>query len=300
MTLSRQRGAVLLMVSMLLATIAALAFGMNRAASVEARSVRVDYERRAASYLAEAAVANAKWINQVSGCTTQPVPDTPLGAGRFSASVPWQNKSAKMIDIAATGAVNGSTVQTLQRNKVALLNLSQIDSIKLTNNAMDATIDYARQDDDDDDDAPLSLVFQKSHALLYWAMSDIRGGSRILYATLTLTPYGSNGTGGAVAVHRLTTRWDDDDVSWSRPDDDAARWNGGDYVEQASATAGVAGYAAAEWNVTDLVAGWYSNQLPNHGMLLRLTGPAPTVRFHNGEASSSRRPTLLVVSARPC
>ena len=297
---SRQHGAVLLMVSLLLATIAALAFGMNRAASADAGSVRVDYERRAAGYLAEAAVANAKWLNQVSGCTSQSVPDTPLGAGRFSASVPWQNKLAKKIDVTGTGSVNGSTVQTLQRKQVVLL---KIDSAKLTKDAKDATIRYSRQDDDDDDDdddAPLSLVFGSAHALLYWAMDDIRRDSQILSATLTLTPDGSNGTGGAVAVHRLTTRWDDDDVSWSRPRDEAPRWNGGDYIALASATAGVAGYAATDWDVTDLVDGWYNAPPSNHGMLLRLTGPAPTLRFHSGEASSSRRPALLVVSARPC
>ena len=78
----RQDGALLLMVSLLLATLAALAFGINRAGSVELRSINDDYEGRAAAYLAEAGVAAARWSGQVGACVTRPVGPLPWAPAR--------------------------------------------------------------------------------------------------------------------------------------------------------------------------------------------------------------------------
>lgn len=301
----RQDGAVLLVVSLALATIAALAVGMNRAAGAQAGSVRIDYERRAAGYLAEAGVAAAKWSNQVGGCTSASVAATPLGAGSFAATVPRQNGRVKTIKITGTGTVNGDTVRSLPPAKPKpfdLFDLSKQEPPELLKGSRDITIDILRSDDDDDDDddAPLRLVHGSAHALLQFSTDKIKKEWRVLSATLTLTPDRSNGVGGPVAVHRLTTAWDDE-ASWSRPTEDAPRWNGGNYVAVPAATANVAGTLATDWNVKGLVDEWISGA-PNHGMLLRLTAPtsAATVRFYRLEASTARRPTLRVLVAKPC
>ena len=299
MTRGRQGGAVLLVVSLALATIAALAVGMNRAAGAQAGSVRIDYERRAAAYLAEAGVAAAKWSNQVGGCTSASVAATPLGAGSFAATVPRQNGHIKTISITGTGTVNGDTVRSLPtRPSGDMLDLSK-QVPELLKGSRDITIDILRSDDDDN--APLRLVHGSAHALLQFSMGKIKEDWRVLSATLTLTPDGSNGVGGPVAVHRLTTAWDDE-ASWSwSTREPLALWNGGNYVAAPASTANVAGTLATDWNVKDLVDEWISG-VPNHGMLLRLTAPtsAATVRFHRLEASTARQPTLRVMVAKPC
>lgn len=297
MTLRRQRGAVLLMVSVVLATVAALALGVNQLSLGESRAAQGDYDARAAAYLADAGVAAARWRNQVAGCTSSAVAPTALGGGTFSAAVPAVKGTAKKIDIAATGAVNGAA-RTVQRRQVILYNLAKTESVKLAKDALDLTIDVL-QNDADDDDERLWLAFGGAHALLYWAMNDIKTDAIVLSATLTLTPYGSNGAGGAVAVQRVTTRWNDD-ATWSRPREEAARWNGGDYADPPAATAAVAGAASAGWDLTELVDGWFGGRFPNYGMLLRLANPGPGVRFYSLDASASRRPVLQVLSARQC
>jgi len=297
MTPRRQQGAVLLMVAIVLATVAALAVGVNTLASTEARAARDDYQARAAGYLADAGVAAARWTNQAAGCTSASIGPTALGAGTFAAEVPSVKGTARKIDIAASGAVGGVTLRTLERKQVTLYNLSRTETVKLTEKARDITIDRT-DDDTDDDDKQLWLAFDSAHALLYWAMGDIKD-ALVLSATLALTPDGSNGAGAVVAVQRLTTPWNDD-ASWKRPHDDAPRWDGGNYLAQPAATATVAGAAIAQWDVTELVNGWFGGQFPNHGMLLRLANPGPSVRFHSLDASSSRRPVLQVLSARRC
>ncbi|WP_137173050.1 DNRLRE domain-containing protein [Massilia sp. HP4] len=298
MTRRRQHGAVLLMVAIVLATVAALAVGVNRLASTESRAAQGDYESRAAVYLADAGMAAARWKNQVAGCTSDRIAPTALGAGTFTAEVPAVKGTVKKIDIAASGVVNGVTLRTLERKQVTLHDLSKAETVKLTEKARDITIDRA-DDDTDDDDKQLWLEFDSAHALLYWAMGDIKKDALVLSATLALTPDGSNGAGAVVAVQRLMTPWEDD-ASWKRPHDDDARWDGGNYLAQPAATTTVAGATIARWDVTELVNGWFGGQFPNHGMLLRLTNPGPSVRFHSLDASSSRHPVLQVLSARRC
>jgi len=297
MTLRRQKGALLLMVSLALATIAALALGMNRAAGMDAGSVRRDYDMRAAGYLAEAGVASSKWVNQVSGCTSKSLAAVALGAGTFSATVPESKGKAKKLDITASGAVNGDTVRTLAPRQVTLYDLLNIETVKLTKGARNVTIDMWKSGYDDDD--PLALTYGTSHALLYWDLNDIKTDARVLSASLTLTHAPFSGATGTVALHRVTTRWNDD-ANWTRPREEAVRWNGGDYIGAASASTGITFAGTAAWEVTALVDDWFSGRAPNEGLLLRLTAAAPTLRFYSLDAASSRRPVLQVVSARAC
>jgi hypothetical protein len=300
MTPRRQHGAVLLMVAIVLATVAALAVGVNGLTRFESGSVRGDYQDRAASYLADAGVAAARWKNQVAGCTSQAIAPTPLGGGTFKADVPVQKGTVKKIDIVATGAVDGVALRTLERKQVTLHDLTRTETVRLaTEHALDLTIDRTDDDDDNEDDEQLWLAFDEAHALLYWAMDDIKNNSLVLSATLTLTPDGSNGAGAVVAVQRVTTSWNDD-ATWKKPRDKAPTWNGGDYIAEPAATATVAGLSPAQWDLTDLVDGWYSGRLLNYGMLLRLLSPGAPLRFHSLDASSSRRPVLQVQSARKC
>lgn len=294
MMMRRQDGALLLMVSLLLATLAALAFGMNRAGSVELRSVNDDYEGRAAAYLAESGVAVARWSNQVSGCTVNPVPVTALGIGTFSATV--GGKSDKL-DIVASGSVNGAA-RTVSRPKVTLYDLTETESTDLTDDVVDTTIAMLGIFQENEF-TTMNLTAGMANGLMSWDLDDLDDDVVVLSATLTLTQNGS-GAARQVAIHRVTTPWDKN-AMWGRPRGTGTwRTNGGDYTGVALAKASVAA-GNGVWDLTGMVDGWASKRFTNQGVLLRVVEGSLPVSFHSSEASSSsRRPLLRVVTAEKC
>lgn len=306
MMLRRQRGALLLLVALLLATLAALAFGLNRAASGELQSVRDDYDGRAAGYLAEAGFAAAKWRTQVKGCPKNKVSDETgeilLGNGSFKASAVGEKE--KLI-IAASGAVARPGTQADALRTVATPNalaVHDFTDLEVDNDAMDDALDttIAPLRMPSSGATVLSLVSNGSYALLYWSVSDIRKEDKVLSATLTLTLTANSPGVRRVALHRMTTRWDSN-ATWYQ-----ARllvpWNGGDYSNAAAVTTLAAGGTRASWDVTPLVDAWLSGgPASNMGVLLRLVDDGQALDFYSRKAnSSSVRPVLRVVVAAKC
>ncbi|GGX80304.1 DNRLRE domain-containing protein [Massilia dura] len=292
----RQSGALLLMVALLLAIIAALSFGLNRAAGMDAVAVKNDYDVRAARYLAEAGVAAARWSNQVKGCTSASILPTAFGTGNFEASV--TKSGSKRLNIFATGTAGNGVVRTVTRNGVDIVDFNaKTSSSDLGAAALDTTID-AGSASPDSAAASLSLASGTAHALLYWPASEIGSDTRVLSATLILTQNGSSAVARPVGVHRVTTQWDAN-ATWFMPRF-YAWWTGGNYAATAAATTGVAGAGSYSWDVTSLVDGWVTGRLANYGMLLRLVNPGQAVVFYSHDASESRRPILRVVTAKAC
>lgn len=288
----RQDGALLLMVSLLLATLAALAFGINRAGSVELRSINDDYEGRAAAYLAEAGVAAARWSGQVGACVTRPVGPIALGAGTVTVEI----KKEDIIDITATATVNGAT-RTVTRNKMQLYDLRQTERIDISDDTTDTTI-VTPSAAPLEKDQTLRLVSGKSHILMKWGVDEIDDDVLVVSATLNLVPTAISGVVRQVAAHRVTTEWDKG-ATWikARP---ASNWNGGDYTNAVLATAGV-GSLAVNWDLTGLFDGWASKRWPANGVLLRLVNADQTVNFYSREAPFAfQRPMLQIVRAKEC
>lgn len=288
----RQDGALLLMVSLLLATLAALAFGINRAGSVELRSINDDYEGRAAAYLAEAGVAAARWSGQVGACVTRPVGPIALGAGTVTVEI----KKEDIIDITATATVNGAT-RTVTRNKMQLYDLRQTERIDISDDTTDTTI-VTPSAAPLEKDQTLRLVSGKSHILMKWDLDEIDDDVLVVSATLNLVPTTISSVVRQVAAHRVTTEWDKG-ATWikARP---ASNWNGGDYTNAVLATAGV-GSLAVNWDLTGLFDGWASKRLPINGVLLRLVNADQSVNFYSREAPFAfQRPMLQIVRAKEC
>ena len=288
----RQDGALLLMVALLLATLAALAFGINRAGSVELRSINDDYEGRAAAYLADAGVAAARWSGQVGACVTRPVGPIALGAGTVTVDI----KKEDIIDITATATVNGAT-RTVTRNKMQLYDLRQTERIDISDDTTDTTI-VTPSAAPLEKDQTLRLVSGKSHILMQWDLDEIDDDVLVVSATLNLVPTAISGVVRQVAAHRVTTEWDKG-ATWikARP---ASNWNGGDYTNAVLATAGV-GSLAVNWDLTGLFDGWASERLPAYGVLLRLVNADQTVNFYSREAPFAfQRPMLQIVRAKEC
>lgn len=288
----REDGALLLMVALLLATLAALAFGINRAGSVELRSINDDYEGRAAAYLADAGVAAARWSGQVGACVTRPVGPIALGAGTVTVDI----KKEDIIDITATATVNGAT-RTVTRNKMQLYDLRQTERIDISDDTTDTTI-VTPSAAPLEKDQTLRLVSGKSHILMQWDLDEIDDDVLVVSATLNLVPTTISGVVRQVAAHRVTTEWDKG-ATWikARP---ASNWNGGDYTNAVLATAGV-GSLAVNWDLTGLFDGWASERLPAYGVLLRLVNADQTVNFYSREAPFAfQRPMLQIVRAKEC
>ena len=288
----REDGALLLMVALLLATLAALAFGINRAGSVELRSINDDYEGRAAAYLADAGVAAARWSGQVGACVTRPVGPIALGAGTVTVDI----KKEDIIDITATATVNGAT-RTVTRNKMQLYDLRQTERIDISDDTTDTTI-VTPSAAPLEKDQTLRLVSGKSHILMKWDLDEIDDDVLVVSATLNLVPTTISGVVRQVAAHRVTTEWDKG-ATWikARP---ASNWNGGDYTNAVLATAGV-GSLAVNWDLTGLFDGWASERLPAYGVLLRLVNADQTVNFYSREAPFAfQRPMLQIVRAKEC
>jgi hypothetical protein len=198
----RQEGALLLMVALLLATLAALAFGINRAGSVELRSINDDYEGRAAAYLAEAGVAAARWSGQVGACVTRPVGPIALGAGTVTVDIKREN----IIDVTATATVNGAT-RAVTGSGLQLYDLKQTERVDMSDDTIDTTI-VTPSAGPLEKEQTLRLVSGKSHILMDWNLKPIDGNVLVLSATLNLVPTTISGTVRQVAAYRVTTPWD--------------------------------------------------------------------------------------------
>ncbi|TWI69756.1 hypothetical protein IP91_00829 [Pseudoduganella lurida] len=299
-----QSGAILLVVALLLATMAALAFSMNRATGADALSVQDEYEARAAGYLADAAVANARWASQVGGCTSASIPLTALGTGTFSAAV--VKAPSKRLNITATGTVNGDTIRTRSVNESNVFDFSKTETKDLGGNVIDTWIDNGAgtvlqsywQSKIYADSTDIALMSDRYYGLLYWATTDVKNDAQVLSANLILTQNGTGAVTRQVAVQRMMTPWDQK-ASWTSPTD-KTYWTGTDWGNLAFDTVGVGSGSTYTWDVTGLVEGWHKGRLANYGMLLRLVTPNQSVSFYSRDAAAKNRPILRVTSAKAC
>jgi hypothetical protein len=301
--LARQReaGVLLLAVALLLATMAALAFGMNRAAGMDAQAVSADYERRKLAYLAEGAVAAAKWYNQAK-CGSQDLPVSLSLAGATLSAVVVKS-SPKTIDInAAATMVNAITTDAtsrLARAGVAVFDFANSENKDLGGGFVDTYIDPGLGAQSTADS--LVLTSGKSNVLLSWDTKDIPKDATVLAARLTLTQSVGGSSERNVDVHQVTTDWDAN-ATWYRARGLSTFWNtpGGDYNATPAASAVVPTTGNASWDLTTVVSDWYNNDKPsNQGVLLRLRDPGQTARF-NSDKTGPKRPLLNVTFSKSC
>jgi len=288
----RQSGVLLLTVALLLAVMAALAFGMNRAAGMDAASVGAEYDRRNAAYLAEAAFAAAKWYNQVK-CRNDRLPTMQLAGATLDASV--TKVPPHQIAIAASAVTATGATATLARDKVDIYNIDNPERKALGGAVQDTYIVFG-QSDAKNTEQSLRLG-QQSNALLSWATTDIPKDAKVFEATLSLVADGSSSAARTVNLHRVTTQWDAS-ATWTRARL-LAGWNGGDYDPQVLASIDVKAAGTYSMDVTALVDAWYNNAQSNYGMLLRLPNPGQTVNFYSRE-SRANQPALNVAFGKQC
>jgi hypothetical protein len=295
----RQAGVLLLTVALLLATMAALAFSLNRAAGMDVQSVAGDYDRRNAGYLTEAAVAAAKWKNELTACDAKlvPLPGFPLAGATLSATV--TKGAGKQINVVATATVGATGASdTLTRSNISIVDLTTKQQKDLGGGTRDT---YVTSTSSAPQGGAKSLVLTSgsSNGLLFWPMNDIPGNSEVLSAQLTMTQPSGSTVARTVNLHQITTQWDLSAtwtqarplVGWASP--------GGDYAPAAIASADVTGAGAYTWDVSNVVDDWVNGRQTNNGFLLRLLNASQTVTFNSLEAAS-QKPVLHVMFVKQC
>jgi len=299
----RQSGALLLTVALLLAILAALAFSLNRAAGMDVQSVSADHERRNAAYLAEAALAAAKWTNEINRCSTSTQLDgLTLANATLSAKVS-KGSSGKRLNIVATAVTANGAGATLARNDVDNIDFANTETKDMGGTPRDTYLTFGIIVPTGSDTLKLTSNYQ--HTLLYWPMNDVPGKAEVLSASLVLTQNGGSGVARSVNVHRVTAQWESS-ATWYQSRSGlftGINWAtaGGDYSAPAVASTKVGNASTYTWDVTGLVEGWVGGRLVNYGMLLRLPDPGQSVDFYSLEAdNSNRRPVLRVTFAKQC
>ena len=293
--MARQSGAVLLVVSILLAMTAALAFTLGREGAAATHSVDAQYDAAAARYLAEAALARVRWMNQASNCGKTDFKEIAFSTGSLDADV--KDVGSKNLDIVATGKTTAGSKFVIRRNPVVLHKLSKTSPTDLTG-SLDTVIASAAPTTAYGSDPTLPLLSGTSNALLSFQTGGLGADALILSATLTLTQTVTSSVLRPVSVHRVLRAWNAN-TTWRRAAGAAWTTVGGDY-SAAVATASAGSATEVSWDITALVTGWYTGTIPNNGVLLRLTSPGQSATFHSLQADPARRPVLHVTYAKPC
>jgi Tfp pilus assembly protein PilX len=296
-TTGREAGILLLTVALLLAVMAALAFTMNRAAGMDVQTVAADYDRRNAGYLAEAAVAAAKWKNQLSKCGAAAValPQTAFaGATLSTTSVQIKGKTITITGQATVSATGAS--DTLTR-ALQLLDLTTKEEKDLGGGPRDTYVASTLTQQDKANSLVVSAG--SSNALLFWAMTDVPPAKTIVSAQMTLTLSSGSATPRTVNVYPVATAWDPS-ATWTQARPGIAwRSGGGDYITMATLVGvSVAAAGAYAWDVTGMTDDWVSGRLVDNGLLLRMPVTGQSANFASLEGSP--KPVLHVKYVKQC
>jgi hypothetical protein len=289
--MTRQRGMVLLPVTLALALVAALAYGMTRDGAMTASAVDAQSDIDNARYLAEAGVNLVRWRNEQAGCGsalgfTRPV--TALDGGIISVSGVQYVKPRLAMTVTATtprGAVN--TVVFDGPHGPVIHSLAK--KVEITLSAQGSTDTFLRKG------MPpmagmtyLEVTDNNANGLIKFGLQSVPAASLIEEATLRLTLYSIASTQpGNLEIHQMLRDWGPGavwDMGWTIA--------GGDYVPQASATITNVLSLSNPSNpytarIDSLIEALTNQPKTNYGFLLKGNGLV-TARFNSFEASSAQ------------
>lgn len=286
----RQRGLVLLPVTLALAIVGALAYSMTRDGAMTVTAIDAQYEIDSARYLAEGGVNLLKWRNDVSACGTVvgfTGPVTALDGGTLTASgLSYVKKTGLALTVTATtarGTVNTIVLDSAHglpvydlTNKVEVIMAAQGGAdtyLSSSNPLVSASATY------------LETTDGSANGLIKFGLPSIPTTAMITEATLRLYLASVQSTQpGTLGIYRMLRTWPFLLMSWSNG------WTnpGGDFAAQPSGTMTNV-LATSTWytaRIDGLVQGWVSVPANNLGAALKSTGLV-TARFNSFEASTN-------------
>jgi hypothetical protein len=221
----------------------------------------------------------------------------------ITASATLDSGVIRTLSRAAYKAYQRSTTFTLQPD--AAVGKDAYVSIFWSSGNYGASDDLWVQDWDNDVDE----VHYKS--LLWFDISPIPIGSRVLSAVLSLYQNTHSTNGGLVEVHRVTSDWVEGDQNGSSgagatwdDRDTGLPWNtnGGDYdlipIASTQLPAGIKDWF--DWDITELVNGWINGAYDNNGLILLPGAYGTAVCFNSSDEGKKDNPLLTVTYACEC
>lgn len=292
--MKRQRGMVLLPVTLALAIVGTLAYAMTRDGAVSVSAVDAQYDTDRARYLAEAGVNLLKWRNEQAGCgSAQGFVSTFTGleGGTISSSgVSYKKPNLGMTLTATTASGTVNKVVIDEKTGVALHDLSKKTEITLS--AQGGSDGFIRRD-------PLTgnttLTYLETtdgnaHGLIKFNLDSVPTGAMVTEATLRLYLASVQSTqAGSLGVYRMLRAWPML-MNWTNGWTNA----GGDFSPQPSNLYAIPLAVGTTYTtrIDGLVQDWATLPSSNLGLLLKPTGLL-AARFNSFEAATNQPQVFL-------
>lgn len=290
----RQRGLVLLPVTLALAVVGVLAYAMTRDGVMNVSAVDAQYDIDRARYLAEAGVNLLKWRNEQAGCGSAQgfvSPVTTIEGGTIASSGVSYKKPLLGMTLTATtprGTINKVVLD--DKTGVAIHDISK--KVEITIGAQNGSDTFIRNNPAITlgASAYLETTDGNAHGLIKFGLASVPADALIEEATLRLY-LGSvqSVQAGSLGIYRLLRDWPlltGWTLGWTNA--------GGDFTVQPSAT--ITNVLAASTTYTaridELVQTLISQPATNYGMLLKPSGLV-TARWNSFEASANQPQVFL-------
>ncbi len=264
-------------------------------------------DRDFAAYLAEAAIAHAKWQAQATSCGTYTdLPTTSLGNHQYSAN--FASYTGSPVSITATGTTEEGATVTITREQVAIYDSTQTITYSGTTNIEDTYLEDGQPTTNYDATTYMHIsndITVTEHALVKVDLSAIPPDAYVKSATLRLNleSIGSGASSGTLYAYRITQAWQSSEATWNEYETSQS-WTtpGGDKHDQIWASAPItSGGGGVTLNITNLVNLWVAKGADNEGLLLAVSNNIIDAQFSSSDhASASLQPTLELSYACEC
>jgi len=258
---SRQRGFVMLAVTVAIVLIAAIALMLSTESAIEAELTGRGTEALQAEYLAQAALQHASWHHDNNACMgDSTIPTAALGPHSYSAT----------LDSAATT----TTSYTFGPDR-------------------DAWIKEQAPDDNFGSEVELPVknkVADSHRAVYHFDVASIPVGTQVTSATLWFYVT-ANDDQGAVEIHPLATAWTESTATWNTIGTRFDATVMGSIPSQTN---------SAVWvpiGATALAQQWVNNAAANHGIMLIATSTDLESKYSSREHSGGLQPYLDVTTS---
>lgn len=288
--IGRQRGMLLLPVTIAMAVIGALAYSMTREGAMGVSAIDRQYDLESARYLAEAGVRLAKWQNEKQGCSSSRK-FTDVSLPGVAGTVTAANIRVKNgdIDVTVVSSTPLGAASTLQRTNLGFYDRTALR--QLTIPASDGKDTFIRSGSGNQASADfLEATDNRAHPLVEFSLNDLPDDAMIASAELSMYHYDTKSVQvvRSLAAHAVTRDARYDDATWTFPWTNA----GGDYDPVAAASTAIAGNGRYAWRIDALARRWLSKAQPNYGVLFKPLG-LNEARFYSLN-NAAERPRLAV------
>ncbi|MDH3314333.1 MAG: DNRLRE domain-containing protein [Gammaproteobacteria bacterium] len=318
---SPRNGIILLPVLLALLLIGAIAFLINDNSAMNVNDQHRNADSTEAQYVAKAGLNQMQWQANKSNCTGYSnLTNVPLGSNNYSVTI--TPTSGSPVSINATGTTGFGASNTIQRDRVKVYQTPTTANQIMGVNAADKDTTLTANKPTTNYGTSHIFVSAASsvperNGLLYFDVSSIPPGVKIISAQLELFPYYISSPGGSVSVHRVKQDWVEgtrngggiaDGATWNTADgsqnwDDGSGGNayGGNYDATAVASRAIVPPSSQwkSWSIETLVSGWVNGVYPNQGLLLKGSGTL-SAEFADKGATAGDRPKLTVSYACEC